>query len=100
MHAHELLCSRTHVQLLRSAGYRVPYPFAVVITTFQIAQMAMGLTVSWLVYHWMQEGDCNSYLNNIVWSSLMYLSYLVLFSFYQTYLKGKGGNTGKSSKTD
>ncbi|XP_024281315.1 elongation of very long chain fatty acids protein 6-like [Oncorhynchus tshawytscha] len=84
---------------VRAAGYRVPRPFAVVITTFQIAQMAMGLTVSWLVYHWMQEGDCHSYLNNIMWSSLMYLSYLLLFSsfFYQTYMKGKGG---KSSKMD
>ncbi|XP_010868513.1 elongation of very long chain fatty acids protein 6 isoform X1 [Esox lucius] len=84
---------------VRAAGYRVPRPFAMVITTFQIAQMAMGLTVNRLVYRWMQEGNCHSYLNNIVWSSLMYLSYLVLFSsfFYQTYLKG---NSGKSSKTD
>uniref|UniRef100_A0A673XF09 Elongation of very long chain fatty acids protein n=1 Tax=Salmo trutta TaxID=8032 RepID=A0A673XF09_SALTR len=61
--------------------------------------MPMNYSVH-LVYCWMQDGDCQSYLNNIVWSSLMYLSYLVLFSFYQTYLKDKGGNTGKSSKTD
>ncbi|XP_063048249.1 very long chain fatty acid elongase 6-like [Engraulis encrasicolus] len=75
----------------RAAGYRVPKPCAMVITTAQIAQMAMGLTVVGLVYNWMQDGDCPSYLDNIVWASLMYLSYLVLFSmfFYQTYLKGR-----------
>ncbi|KAG7462596.1 hypothetical protein MATL_G00186440 [Megalops atlanticus] len=83
---------------LRAAGVRVPRPCAMLITTSQIAQMVMGLTVSGLVYLWMQEGRCPSYLDNIVWASLMYLSYLLLFSsfFYQTYLKGSGGKAVKS----
>ena len=74
----------------RAAGYRVPKSCAMVITSAQMAQMAMGLTVVALVYQWMQDGDCTSYLDNIVWASLMYLSYLVLFAsfFYKTYFKG------------
>ncbi|XP_027862887.1 elongation of very long chain fatty acids protein 6-like [Xiphophorus couchianus] len=73
----------------RAAGFRVPRPLAVVITSAQIAQMAMGLTVSGLVYRWMQQGDCPSRMDNITWATLMYLSYLLLFSnfFYQTYLR-------------
>ncbi|KAL4612933.1 elongation of very long chain fatty acids protein 6-like [Arapaima gigas] len=80
----------------RAAGMRVPRPCAMVITTTQIAQMAMGLAVSGLVYRWMQEG-CPSYLDNIIWASLMYLSYLFLFSsfFYQSYLKGSGRKENK-----
>ncbi|XP_029377103.1 elongation of very long chain fatty acids protein 6-like [Echeneis naucrates] len=73
---------------MRAAGLRVPRPFAVLITSAQIAQMAMGLTVSGLVYYWMQQGDCPSHIDNIAWAALMYLSYLLLFSnfFYHTYL--------------
>ncbi|KAM4607887.1 elongation of very long chain fatty acids protein 6-like [Polymixia lowei] len=84
---------------VRAAGLRVPRPFAVLITSAQISQMAMGLTVSCLVYRWMQQGDCHSYLDNIMWASLMYLSYLVLFSqfFYKTYLRG---GAPKASKMD
>ncbi|KAJ8284662.1 hypothetical protein COCON_G00035120 [Conger conger] len=81
----------------RAAGWRVPRQFAMLITTTQIVQMMMGLAVSGLVYMWMQEGLCPSYLDNIVWGSLMYLSYLLLFAsfFYQSYLKG-----GKRPKAD
>ncbi|XP_041802897.1 elongation of very long chain fatty acids protein 6-like [Chelmon rostratus] len=84
----------------RAAGLRVPRPFAVVITTAQISQMAMGLTVSGLVYRWMQHGDCPSRLDNITWAALMYLSYLLLFSnfFYQTYLRRC--NDGKTAKME
>ncbi|XP_044229275.1 elongation of very long chain fatty acids protein 6-like [Thunnus albacares] len=74
---------------VRAASLRVPRPFAMVITSAQILQMAMGLTVSGLVYRWMQQGDCPSRLDNITWATLMYLSYLLLFSnfFYHTYLR-------------
>lgn len=82
----------------RAAGLRVPRPFAVLITSAQIAQMGMGLTVSGLVYSWMQQGNCHSHLDNITWAILMYLSYLLLFSnfFYQTYLRCHA----KTTKTD
>lgn len=73
----------------RAAGYRVPRPCAMVITATQIMQMMMGLAVLGLVYHWMHEVRCPSYMPNIAWGSLMYLSYLVLFAsfFYKSYLK-------------
>ena len=74
----------------RAARMRVPRPCAMVITATQIMQMVMGLAVLGLVYHWKHEVRCPSYLDNIVWGSLMYLSYLVLFAvfFYKSYLKG------------
>ncbi|KAK2824716.1 hypothetical protein Q5P01_021891 [Channa striata] len=73
----------------RAAGLRVPRPLAVLITSAQIAQMAMGLTVTGLVYRWLQHGDCPSRIDNVTWAALMYLSYLLLFSrfFYQTYVR-------------
>ncbi|XP_034537609.1 elongation of very long chain fatty acids protein 6-like [Notolabrus celidotus] len=89
----------------RAAGLRVPRPFAMLITSAQIMQMGMGLTVSWLVYSWMQHGGCPSRLDNIVWAALMYLSYLLLFSnfFYQTYLRHQSQatttETAKTTKT-
>ncbi|CDQ69608.1 unnamed protein product [Oncorhynchus mykiss] len=83
----------------RAAGYRVPRPCAMVITATQIMQMVMGLAVLGLVYHWMHEVRCPSYMPNIAWGSLMYLSYLVLFAsfFYKSYLKGA---TYKGSKAE
>ncbi|KAM6956382.1 very long chain fatty acid elongase 6-like [Aplochiton taeniatus] len=82
----------------RAAGFRVPRPLAMLITSSQIAQMVMGVTVSGLVYRWMRQGDCHSYLDNIVWATLMYFSYLVLFAsfFYQTYIRGPGQKASKS----
>ncbi|KAM9364507.1 very long chain fatty acid elongase 6-like [Pholidichthys leucotaenia] len=83
----------------RAAGLSVPRPLAVVITGAQIAQMAMGLTVSALVYRWMPHGDCPSHLDNITWAALMYLSYLLLFSnfFYHAYLRRQ--DNAKTTKT-
>ncbi|RXM29778.1 Elongation of very long chain fatty acids protein 6 [Acipenser ruthenus] len=86
----------------RAAGVRVPRPLAMLITTTQIAQMVMGLVVSGLVFFWMQDGRCFSYLDNILWASLMYLSYLFLFLsfFYQTYIKGGSRSSKKTIKAD
>ncbi|KAK6482174.1 elongation of very long chain fatty acids protein 6-like [Huso huso] len=85
----------------RAAGVRVPRSLAMLITTTQIAQMVMGLVVSGLVFFWMQDGRCFSYLDNILWASLMYLSYLFLFLsfFYQTYIKGGSSSSSSSKKT-
>ncbi|XP_053731314.1 elongation of very long chain fatty acids protein 6-like [Synchiropus splendidus] len=73
----------------RAGGLHVPRRCAMLITSAQIAQMAMGITVSALVFCWMQQVDCPSHLDNIVWAGLMYLSYLLLFShfFYQSYVR-------------
>ncbi|KAM8924349.1 very long chain fatty acid elongase 3 [Pelodytes ibericus] len=74
---------------LRAAGIHVPRPCAMFITTTQILQMLMGIVVNGLVYKWKQDGSCSSKLENILWSTLMYLSYLVLFCsfFVKAYLK-------------
>ncbi|XP_062902429.1 very long chain fatty acid elongase 6 isoform X4 [Mobula hypostoma] len=73
---------------LRAAGFRVSRKFAMFITMTQITQMLLGCIVNYLVYEWMQQGQCPSHMHNIVWSSLMYLSYFVLFCqfFHGAYL--------------
>ncbi|XP_053733988.1 elongation of very long chain fatty acids protein 6-like [Synchiropus splendidus] len=74
----------------RAAGIRLPRPCAMIITLTQILQMVMGLTVLALVYTWMHEVRCPSFVDNVMWGSLMYFSYLILFAmfFYNSYLKG------------
>ncbi|KAM9324149.1 very long chain fatty acid elongase 3 [Gastrophryne carolinensis] len=75
---------------LRAAGIHVPRPCAMFITMIQIIQMVMGMLVNYLVYDWMQSGTCLSTMENILWSTVMYSSYLVLFCsfFYNAYMKG------------
>ncbi|XP_034632736.1 elongation of very long chain fatty acids protein 3 [Trachemys scripta elegans] len=81
---------------VRAAGLRVPRPFAMVITFTQILQMVMGTAVSIMAYSWMQDGICSTSWEQIFWSSIMYLSYLVLFChfFHEAYLKGRGKTKG------
>ncbi|XP_028331560.1 elongation of very long chain fatty acids protein 6-like [Gouania willdenowi] len=73
----------------RAAGLRVARPIAMVITGAQIGQMMMGLVVLFSVACWMHEVRCPSHLDNVLWGSLMYLSYLLLFLyfFYNNYLR-------------
>ncbi|ELK36547.1 Elongation of very long chain fatty acids protein 6 [Myotis davidii] len=47
-----------------------------------ITQMLMGCVINYLVFYWMQHDQCYSHFQNIFWSSLMYLSYLVLFCHF------------------
>ncbi|XP_040030289.1 very long chain fatty acid elongase 6 [Gasterosteus aculeatus] len=80
---------------LRAAGFKVSRKFAMFITLTQITQMLMGCVVNYLVYSWMQQGhECPSHMQNIVWSSLMYLSYFVLFVqfFYEAYFAPKSNS--------
>uniref|UniRef100_A0A9J7YFE1 Elongation of very long chain fatty acids protein n=1 Tax=Cyprinus carpio carpio TaxID=630221 RepID=A0A9J7YFE1_CYPCA len=76
----------------KAAGVRVPRPFAMLITLMQITQMVMGVSIVGLLYLWNNEKHCFSTMQNIICASLMYLSYLLLFSvfFYQSYLKRSG----------
>lgn len=82
---------------LRAAGFRVSRKFAMFITLSQITQMLMGCVVNYLVFYWMQHDKCHSHFQNIFWSSLMYLSYLVLFChfFFEAYI-GKMRKTTKA----
>ncbi|XP_010159552.1 PREDICTED: elongation of very long chain fatty acids protein 6-like [Eurypyga helias] len=83
---------------LRAAGFRVSRKFAMFITLSQITQMLIGCVVNYLVFSWMQQGQCHSHVQNIIWSSLMYLSYFVLFChfFFEAYI----GKTRKERKVD
>ncbi|XP_075466784.1 very long chain fatty acid elongase 3 isoform X1 [Ascaphus truei] len=81
---------------LRAAGIHLPRLCAMFITITQILQMVMGTLVNVLVYNWMQDGTCLSTMENIMWSSLMYTSYLVLFCsfFYKAYFTGPAKTKG------
>ncbi|XP_046772483.1 elongation of very long chain fatty acids protein 6 isoform X1 [Gallus gallus] len=83
---------------LRAAGFRVSRKFAMFITLSQITQMLVGCVINYLVFSWMQHGQCHSHVQNIIWSSLMYLSYFVLFChfFFEAYI----GKTTKARKVD
>ncbi|XP_057706608.1 very long chain fatty acid elongase 6 [Corythoichthys intestinalis] len=87
---------------LRAAGFKVSRNFAMFITLTQITQMLMGCVVNYLVYSWMQQGhECPSHMHNIVWSSLMYLSYFVLFvQFFLGAYVGKSKTPATVKKTE
>ncbi|NXL91192.1 ELOV6 protein, partial [Alectura lathami] len=81
---------------VRAAGFRVPRFIAMAITTLQILQMLIGLMVNILLIFWMEDEVCPATWSNALFSTLMYLSYLVLFCnfFFKAYLtstqKSKG----------
>ncbi|KAI8520950.1 Elongation of very long chain fatty acids protein 6 [Branchiostoma belcheri] len=75
---------------IRAAGYRVPRSYAMVITIAQTTQMVMGCVVNYTTYAALESGDaCDSTYDNIVWSSIMYFSYFLLFAhfFYDAYMR-------------
>ncbi|CAH1247220.1 ELOVL6 [Branchiostoma lanceolatum] len=75
---------------VRAAGYRVPRSYAMVITLAQTAQMFMGCVVNYTSYAALTKGEaCGSTYDNIVWSSVMYFSYFLLFAqfFYDAYMR-------------
>lgn len=84
----------------KAAGLRLPRPCAIIITTLQILQMAVGLMVLMLVYLWQNDAVCRSTDSNITWGSIMYLSYLLLFVsfFYQSYLNRGKNETARERR--
>ncbi|XP_062859592.1 elongation of very long chain fatty acids protein 6-like [Trichomycterus rosablanca] len=74
---------------IKAAGMNPPRPCAMLVTSMQTLQMALGLTVIALVYLWRTDTVCRCSSGVIVWGTVMYFSYLVLFSsfFYQSYLR-------------
>src|SRR5581483_2922808 len=74
---------------LRALKIRVPKPISMFITTSQILQMVIGVTVN--VYGYLSQGrgeKCDVSDENIQLSLLMYSSYFVLFVrfFYNSYI--------------
>jgi len=87
---------------LRAAGYRLPKPVAVFITATQITQMFIGSWTVYQVYQWRHKESCNTSPEHAFFSSLVYLSYLVLFCrfFYGAYLVKKPKKTKSTSEKD
>ncbi|XP_056627499.1 elongation of very long chain fatty acids protein 6-like [Triplophysa dalaica] len=77
----------------KAGGLRVPRPVAVLITALQIVQMIVGFSLMGLMFRWRDEVHCVANTNNLIYGSVMYLSYLLLFSsfFYQSYIRGAAG---------
>lgn len=89
----------------RAMGYRPPTFVSMVITASQLIQMFVGCFVNYIAYSYLRAGgsqSCRVSLLNVILSSCMYFSYMVLFArfFYNAYIK-KGNRsdvTKKSSK--
>ncbi|NWX89385.1 ELOV6 protein, partial [Nothoprocta ornata] len=80
---------------MRAAGLWVPRYIAIAITLSQILQMLLAVVVNILVFFWMEQEVFQTCWSGVLFSLLMYFSYLVLFCnfFYKTYL-----TTAKKSK--
>lgn len=75
---------------LKAMRFRIPKSISIAITSLQIAQMIVGLSVNIRVYYLKNRNQyCQQSYDNLMWSSFMYLSYLFLFSsfFINAYLK-------------
>jgi len=77
---------------------RVPVFVSQLITTSQILQMVAGVYVNWIAYQtktYRPEIKCSISDENVKWSSLMYLSYFVLFFhfFLDAYIYSKRKST-------
>jgi len=84
---------------LRAMRVWIPKPIAVAITSLQIVQMIVGVTVNVHAYFAKQKGEaCDVSDQNIQLSLIMYGSYFVLFArfFYQAYLRKPFGVKSKS----
>lgn len=79
---------------LRAMRVTLPKFINMLITGMQITQMIVGCYVNIIVYNAINNGDsCEADMMNIKYSTLMYLSYFVLFAhfFYSTYIQKPNG---------
>lgn len=77
---------------LKALKVRIPRSISAIITTAQITQMAIGCYVNYRTYQFLwSDAPCNISLTNVTFSSLMYISYFILFGnfFYQSYVNRK-----------
>jgi hypothetical protein len=84
----------------KAMKFRIPKFISVIITSSQISQMAAGCYVNYKTWQYKLAGTpCSISNENVIVSSLMYLSYLALFVrfFYKSYLsKPKRAKTIKT----
>lgn len=73
---------------LRAMRVSVPKGVAMTITTLQLVQMVVGCGINYLAFSFKESGrECGVSDTNLLYSSLMYSSYFVLFArfFYKAY---------------
>ena len=74
---------------LRALRYKVPPVINIVITTMQLMQMIIGVSINIWTYKIKGRGEfCQQSYENLKYSSIMYFTYFVLFAqfFYTTYM--------------
>merc|ERR1719309_951328 len=79
---------------LRALQFKVPAFVNMCITSIQLLQMAVGMGINAYVYHLKSQGKtCQQSDDNLMYSSLMYLSYFILFAnfFCKTYIFKSSG---------
>merc|ERR1719228_1201824 len=73
---------------LRAMRVRIPKGVAMAITILQLTQMVVGCFINYTVFQFKQSGkECAVSDSNMLYCSLMYASYFVLFArfFYHAY---------------
>lgn len=73
---------------LRAMKVKVPRGVAMLITSLQLIQMVIGCAINYLAYNFKNSGKfCGVTHKNLLFGSLMYASYFVLFArfFYNAY---------------
>ncbi|NXN08727.1 ELOV6 protein, partial [Indicator maculatus] len=81
---------------VRAAGFQVPHTIAMAITISQVLQMLAYVIMNILIIFWMEDKVCHTTWTIVFFTSVLYVSFLVLFCnyFFQTYLR----STQKSKK--
>ena len=77
---------------LKAMRFRLPIQIGMFITFLQISQMFTGLLINYSTYQAKKQGlYCNQTRENMIGSTLMYLSYFMLFIvfFYNSYVSKK-----------
>ncbi|NXF42720.1 ELOV6 protein, partial [Oceanites oceanicus] len=74
---------------MRAAGFQVSRFFAMAITLLQMLQMLALIVLNILIIFWMEDKVCHTTGTTVFLSSVLYLSFLVLFCnfFFKTYLR-------------
>ncbi|KAF3425750.1 hypothetical protein E2986_12349 [Frieseomelitta varia] len=88
---------------LKAMRFRVPKSISIILTTLQIIQMFWGIVITTSAYYYIYiaQIQCNITPTNLIFSMLMYCSYLILFVnfFKQSYLSNKRVNKEKKNET-
>ena len=74
---------------LRALRFKIPSCVNMVITSLQLAQMIIGVSINIWIYKIKGRGEfCQQTYDNLKYSSIMYFTYFVLFAqfFYTTYI--------------